>query len=344
MFFFWLFIAYRYGFVTREFWHVRALRSAGVRPDWLSALRERTDMPRNSLGSNRYEKKKKKKRNNNRPIPYGIFSSTVWDGEREEKDFHAKIWPKVRPHSTNSFSFFTSDVYWRGFFFVKIASSTTRCERKDKLYWYAGMRRMCANKQGELCEADTKGVDLRSGRGNRGLGHFPPSSKRNNFPLIRVYVEGGRRVFYIIRCHGLTPRPPALKTFGFADECRLCRSFGSLITIKAPIWFSTVSVERKSRPTWSESPLDTLQSLSFSFREMDTDCHPAEKYLDDGLRCISRCSPSSGQLPRCFLIWTELTIYSLSQKKNLGNGFFRGPTTGGLITGTREREFIYSGS
>ena len=173
---------------------------------------------------------------------------------------------------------------------------------------------------------------------NRGLGHFPPSSKRNNFPLIRVYVEGARRVFYIIRCHGLTPRPPALKTFGFADECRLCRSFGSLITIKAPIWFSTVSVERKSRPTWSESPLDTLQSLSFSFREMDTDCHPAEKYLDDGLRCISRCSPSSGQLPRCFLIWTELTIYSLSQKKNLGNGFFRGPTTGGLITGTRERE------
>ena len=51
-------------------------------------------MPRNSLGSNRYEKKKK--RNNNRPIPYGIFSSTVWDGEREEKDFNAKIWPKVR--------------------------------------------------------------------------------------------------------------------------------------------------------------------------------------------------------------------------------------------------------
>ena len=94
---------------------------------------------------------------------------------------------------------------------------------------------MCANKQGELCEADTKGVDLRSGRGNRGLGHFPPSSKRNNFPLIRVYVEGARRVFYIIRCHGLTPRPPALKTFGFADECRLCISFGSLITIKAPI-------------------------------------------------------------------------------------------------------------
>ena len=67
-------------------------------------------------------------------------------------------------------------------FFVKIASSTTRCERKDKLYWYAGMRRMCANKQGELCEADTKGVDLRSGRESR-TWPFPAEFETEQFSI-----------------------------------------------------------------------------------------------------------------------------------------------------------------
>ena len=120
-------------------------------------------------------------------------------------------WP-----STSFYKFFFL-FYFRcllaGFFFVKIASSTTRCERKDKLYWYAGMRRMCANKQGELCEADTKGVDLRSGRGNRGLGHFPPSSKRNNFPLIRVYVEGASEGLLYNSLPRANPSPASAQNF-----------------------------------------------------------------------------------------------------------------------------------
>lgn len=142
----------------------------------------------------------------------------VYKTTRKKKGKAGVQWPPTS-FSRNSFPFFFSFFFYRDCL-LAVFSTPKNCGGYDTIgekgakvilfcfsISYAGMRRMCASKQEERCDADTKGVCKgvagHGGKISKSRTRAAILAKRNNF------IDIGRRIRQVHIKRSLNSRPGA---------------------------------------------------------------------------------------------------------------------------------------